>query len=201
MKGDLLYGILDVHATCKQNRSTVEMRSCVDARRRDAYCAETEDDAAAAISADSHIYSISRRLEHVTRILTSFPQVWPLFPQPPRVGEMYQFILARMLSGDIVYTQPSGKRPLEEVFDLSLSRPWNSRRHLSKHLGLLGRNHLAGTRSCLCRLLNVLALGLAVCIVRLWWSFPGILVVLACGARPLLSSFASLSILSLVFTP
>lgn len=81
------------------------MRSCVDARRRDAYRAGTEDDAAAAISADSPIYSISRRLEHVTRILASFPRVWALFLQPPRVGGIYQFILARMLSGDIVYSR------------------------------------------------------------------------------------------------
>lgn len=47
----------------------------------------------------------------------------------------------------------------------------------------------------------MLALRLAVCIVRLWWSFPGILIVLAGGARPLLGSFASLSVFPLVFTP
>lgn len=62
------------------------MRSCVDARQRDAYLTGTKDDAAAATSADSHIYSISRRPEHVTGLLTSFPQVWPLISSATKGG-------------------------------------------------------------------------------------------------------------------
>lgn len=51
----------------------MEMRSCVDARRRGAYRAGAKDEAGAAIFADLHAYSISRILEHVTAVLTVFP--------------------------------------------------------------------------------------------------------------------------------
>lgn len=111
---------------------------------------DIRDEGGTIICADPHFYSASRTAEQVGAVLTPFSHKVGPYSSTTDDGSSNVSIHSDLdaFKEYLLHSTP-GKRPLEEVIYLSLSRYWNSCRHQSEHLGLLRWVHLARTRSCL----------------------------------------------------